>query len=89
MNPLSQSQTAQKWWGTVQKGLGGRQDSPSGGKKRRRVRNANRNERSRGRSLLHDHMKWTFSTSKLGSWWRLAVGGWSRGAVRNKKNLRS
>ena len=52
----------------------------------RRVRTANRNERSRGRSLLHGHG--TFSTSKAGGWrlavggcWRLAVGGWRLLAV--------
>ena len=52
------------------------------------LRNANRNERSRGRSLLHGHG--TFSTSKVGGWrltavgggWRLAVGdGWRLAAV--------
>ena len=51
------------------------------------VHNANRNECSRGRSLLHEHG--TFCTSEFGGWqqlavggWRLAVGGWrSLGAV--------
>ena len=53
-----------------------------GGKGKKRVHNTNRNERSRGRSLLHGHG--TFSTSKAGSWWLavVAVGGWcSLGAV--------
>ena len=38
------------------------------------VRNANRNERSRGRSLLHGHG--AFSTSELGGWRLVAVCGW-------------
>ena len=56
-----------------------------GGKKKKRVRNANRNERSRGRSLLTGHG--TFSTSKVGGWRLVAVGGpWglSLRAVLNK-----
>ena len=49
-----------------------------GGKKKDR-RNANRNERSRRRSLLRGDG--TCSASKFGGW-RLAVGGWrSLGAV--------
>ena len=44
--------------------------------------NANRNELSRGRSLLPGHG--TFSTEEVGGWrlvavgsgWRVAVGGW-------------
>ena len=44
-------------------------------KQKKNIRNANRNERSRGRSLPPGHG--TFSTSKVGGWWRLAaVGGW-------------
>ena len=38
------------------------------------LRNANRNEPSRGRSLLNVHG--TFSTSKVGGWWLASVGGW-------------
>ena len=38
------------------------------------ARNANRNEHSWGHSLLHGHG--TFSTSKAGGWWLVAVGGW-------------
>ena len=45
-----------------------------GGKKRKKVRNANRNERSQGRSLLRGHG--TFSTSKVGGWRQLKAGGW-------------
>ena len=45
----------------------------------KKVRNANRNEGSRGRSLLHG--PGTFSTSKVGGWWLVAVGGWWRLAV--------
>ena len=41
--------------------------------------NANRNERSQGRSVLHGHG--TFSTSKVGGWLRLAVGSWRLVAV--------
>ena len=44
-----------------------------GGGKGKDLRNANRNERSRARSLLHGHG--TFSTSKVGGWQRLAVRG--------------
>ena len=44
------------------------------------IRNTNMNERSRGRHLLHGHG--TFSTSKVGGWRLVAVGGWWRlGAV--------
>ena len=51
------------------------------------LHNANRNEGSWGRSLLHGHG--TFSTSKVGGWrlaavdgWRLAAGGcWRLTAV--------
>ena len=39
---------------------------------KKRVRNANRNERSQGHSLLHGHG--TLSTSSVGGW-RLVVGG--------------
>ena len=52
----------------------------AGGKKKKRARTANRNERSRGRSLLRGHG--TYSTSKVGGWRRLAVGGvWRLAAV--------
>ena len=51
------------------------------GGQKKRVRNINRNERSRARSVLHGHG--TFSTSKVGGWrlvivgwWRLVVGSW-------------
>ena len=47
-----------------------------GGKQKKDVRNANRNEHSRGRSLLPGHG--TFSTWRLvavGSGWWLVVGG--------------
>ena len=55
--------------------------------KKKDLRNANRNERSRGRSLLPGHG--TFSNSKVGGWrlavgggWRrLVVGGWWLGGV--------
>ena len=42
------------------------------------LRNTNRNEGSRGRSLLPG--LGTFSTSKVGGWWRLVAvgGGWWR-----------
>ena len=62
------------------------QGCPKG--KKKDLRNANRNECSRGRSLLPGHG--AFSTSKAGGWqlvavgsgWRLAVGGgWQRLAV--------
>ena len=50
------------------------------------LRNANRNQRSRGRFLLHGDG--TFSTLKVGGWrlvvggrWGLAVGGWRLVAV--------
>ena len=47
------------------------------------LRNANRNERSRGRSLLHgqgmgktqDHKNSIEQWLAVGGWWRLAVGG--------------
>ena len=55
----------------------------SKGKKKKKVRDANGNECSRGRSLLH-----VMGPSLLqrlavgGGWWRLAVGGWwSMGTV--------
>ena len=41
--------------------------------------NANRNERSQGRSLLRGHG--TFSISKVGGWRSVAVGGWQLAAV--------
>ena len=50
--------------------------SSRGKKKKTRLRNANRNVRSRGCSLLHGHR--TFSTSKVGGWRLVAVGGWRR-----------
>ena len=40
------------------------------------LRNANRNEHSRGRSLLPGHG--TFSTSKVGGWRLAVIGGWWR-----------
>mmetsp|Transcript_65444 Transcript_65444/g.108882 ORF Transcript_65444/g.108882 Transcript_65444/m.108882 type:complete len:220 (-) Transcript_65444:1613-2272(-) len=61
------------------------------GKKKKRVCSANRNERSRGRSLLRGHG--TFSTSKVGGWrlavgggwWRLAFGGcWGLSLIKKK-----
>ena len=59
-------------------GWGGQGGYPSGlsfgGGGRRDLRNANRKERSQGRSLLDGHG--TFSTSKVGSWRLAAVGGW-------------
>ena len=70
---------------------GGTPGLSSRGKRKKKVRSANRNERSQGRSPLHghdmgktqDHRKhdWTV----VGGWWRLAVGRWSLGAVLNKK----
>ena len=55
-------------WPSFQRGL-----SLRGAKKD--LRNANRNERSHGRSLLHGHGN--FSTSKIGGWRLVAVdGGW-------------
>ena len=51
------------------------QGYPQGEKRKTGLCNANRNELSRGRSLLHGHG--TFSTSTVGCWWRLAaVRGW-------------
>ena len=45
------------------------------------LRNANRNERSRGRSLLHGHGTFSAFWQNYGirlavGGWRLAVGGW-------------
>ena len=53
------------------------QGCPAVGKKN--LRNANRKEGSRGRSLLHGHE--TFSTSKVGGRWLVAVGEWRLVAV--------
>ena len=43
-------------------------------KEKKKVRNAHRNERSQGRSLLRGHG--TFSTSNVGGWRLAVVGGW-------------
>ena len=42
--------------------------------KKKRVRNAKRNDRSRGRSLLPGHG--AIFTSKIGGWWLAVGGGW-------------
>ena len=67
-------------------GGGGQQGGVLKEAKKKNLRNANIDERSRARSLLTGHG--TLSTSKVGSWrlvvgggWQLAVGGWWRLAV--------
>ena len=51
------------------------------GGKKTSLRNANRNERSKGRHLLHDHGPSRIQGLAVGSSWRLVVGGGWRSAV--------
>ena len=53
---------------------GGTLKATSPPQRKKDLRNANRNERSQGHSLLPGHG--TFSTSKIGGWRLVAVGGW-------------
>ena len=74
-----------KCLGTVPASWNVVQGCPQRGKEKKRLRNGNRNECSRGRSLLYGHG--TFSNSKVGGWWLVAVGGRWRLAVVDGRQL--